>query len=164
MSATGHANPTDLTTSDIVAVLSQHGYRTTAPRQAVIRSVLAYDRPFTAEQIVADLGETDPGLGRATVYRTLEILASVDVLTRLLQPDGRSAYVVGVPGHRHHLICSRCGTTIAFTDCPMAEIVTALTRNTAYTIEGHLIEVFGVCPDCQRLDHPNALVENPAHR
>ena len=163
MNAAEHAAPADLTTADIVAVLSQHGYRTTAPRQAVIRAVLSYDRPFTAEQIVADLGETDPSIGRATVYRTLEILASVDVLTRLLQPDGRSAYVVGVPGHRHHLICSRCGTTVAFTDCPMAEIVTVLSHNTAYAIEGHLIEVFGVCPNCQRLDHPNATIETMSH-
>ena len=163
MIAAENAVPTGLTTADIVSVLSQHGYRTTAPRQAVIGAVLAYNRPFTAEQIVADLRETDPTLGRATVYRTLEILASVDVLTRLLQPDGHSAYVVGVPGHRHHLICSRCGTAVAFTDCPMADLVSALTRNTAYAIEGHLIEVFGVCPTCQQLDRPNAPVETLSH-
>ena len=139
----------DLTTEEIVAVLSRHGYRTTAPRQSVIAAVRRYDRPFTAEQVVADLRVAEPTLGRATVYRTLEILASVDVLTRLLQPDGHSAYVVGTPGHRHHLICSQCGVAVAFTQCPMDELVTTLTRDTAYEIQGHMIEVFGVCPGCR---------------
>ena len=139
----------DLTVEQIVVVLSQHGYRATAPRQAVIAEVLRYDKPFTAEQVVADLKVAEPSLGRATVYRTLEILASVDVLTRLLQPDGHSAYVVGAPGHRHHLICSQCGVAVAFTECPMDELVSALTRDTAYEIQGHMIEVFGVCPGCR---------------
>lgn len=138
-----------LSTPDVVAVLGQHGYRTTSPRQVVIDRVLRYGRPFTAEQVVADLKVAEPGLGRATVYRTLEILASVDVLTRLLQPDGHSAYVVGAPGHRHHLICSTCGTAIAFTQCPMDELVRSLTQDTDYEIQGHMIEVFGVCPQCR---------------
>ena len=138
-----------LTTEEIVSVLAQHGYRTTGPRRTVISEVLRYDKPFTAEQVVADLKVAEPSLGRATVYRTLEILASVDVLTRLLQADGHSAYVVGTPGHRHHLICSQCGVAVAFTECPMDELVTSLTRNTAYEIQGHMIEVFGVCPRCR---------------
>jgi Fur family transcriptional regulator, ferric uptake regulator len=138
-----------LTIEDTVAVLAQHGYRTTAPRREVVAAVLRHSRPFTAEQVVADLRVVAPSLGRATVYRTLEILASVDVLTRVLGPDGHSAYVVGVPGHRHHLICSRCGVAVAFTQCPMDDLVTALTRDTDYEIQGHLIEVFGVCPQCR---------------
>ncbi|HEV2529288.1 MAG TPA: Fur family transcriptional regulator [Thermomicrobiales bacterium] len=147
--APGSATVPAITTNEIVTVLGQHGYRTTTPRQAVVDAVLRYQRPFTAEQIVADLKASHPSLGRATVYRTLEILASVDVLTRVLGPDGHSAYVVGVPGHRHHLICSRCGVAVAFTQCPMDDLVRSLTRDTDYEIEGHLIEVFGVCPQCR---------------
>ena len=143
------ATTPELSTAEIVAVLSQHGYRTTTPRQSVISAVLRYHKPFTAEQVVADLRVAEPTLGRATVYRTLEILASVDVLTRLLQQDGHSAYVVGVPGHRHHLICSQCGVAVAFTQCPMDDLVTSLTRDTNYEIRGHMIEVFGVCPRCR---------------
>ncbi len=141
---------TDTPTADaVVEILSQHGYRMTGPRKAVVTTVLRRSRPFTAEQIVADLRRTDPGLGRATVYRTLEILASVDVLTRLLQPGGQPAYVVGLPGHRHHLVCSECGTTVAFTSCPIDNLVGDLSRDTDFAIHGHLLEVFGICPSCQ---------------
>ena len=140
--------------AQVVEALTRHGYRSTAPRLAVVRSVLQYDRPFTAEQLVALVRSADGSLGRATVYRTLEILASIDVVTRILQPGGHPAYVVGSPGHRHHLVCSGCGSTVAFTACPVDELVKDLHRNTDYAISGHLLEVFGVCPSCQRPDAP----------
>lgn len=130
-------------------MLARHGYRLTEPRQAVVAAVLGHERPFTAEQLVAEVRAREPGLGRATVYRTLEILASVDVLTRILRPGGQPAYVVGSPGHRHHLVCSGCGDTVAFTACPVDDLVRDLTRDTEFAIHGHLLEVFGVCPNCQ---------------
>lgn len=143
---------------EVIDVLNQHGYRTTRPRKAVVGAVLARTRPFTAEQIVADLKVSDPGLGRATVYRTLEILASVDVLSRLLQPGGNPAYIVGSPGHRHHLVCSECGNTVAFTTCPVDDLVQHLTRDTDFAIHGHLLEVFGVCPTCKHDEASNTAV------
>jgi Fur family ferric uptake transcriptional regulator len=74
------------------------------------------------------------------------------LLTRLLQPGGHPAYVVGAPGHRHHLVCSKCGTVVSFTDCPMDELLLRLTRETSFSISGHHLEIFGLCPMCQ----PNA--------
>ena len=133
----------------VIDVLAKHGYRLTAPRRAVLQAILPCRRPFTAEQLVSRLKESQPGLGRATVYRTLEILASVDVLTRILQPGGHPAYIVGSPGHRHHLVCSGCGTTVAFSACPVDDLVQTLSRDTEFSIHGHLLEVFGVCPTCK---------------
>lgn len=133
------------TTSDISRLLADHGHRLTQPRRAVVETILGHDRPFTAEQIVAE----SPEIGRATVYRTLELLASVDVLTRILTADGRPAYVAGTPGHRHHLVCSSCGATVAFTSCPMEQLVQDLSATTDFAIVGHHLEVFGVCPECR---------------
>jgi Fur family ferric uptake transcriptional regulator len=143
-----------ITAPYIRAVLSQHDYRLTKPRERIIEQALLHDRPFTAEQLVAELrDETDAraaGIGRATVYRTLEILASVDVLSRVIQPNGAAAYVVDAPGHRHHLVCSSCGATISFTSCPVDTLVQHLTADTRYTIHDHVLEVFGTCPECQQ--------------
>lgn len=146
--------PARITAPSIRAILSQHDYRVTKPREQIIELALRHDRPFTAEQLVAELrsdeGTRDAGIGRATVYRTLEILASVDVLSRVIQPSGATAYVVDAPGHRHHLVCSSCGATVSFTSCPVDTLVKHLTADTSYTIHDHLLEVFGTCPDCQR--------------
>ena len=137
-------------TGEISHILVQHGYRLTQPRAAVVEAVLGHSRPFTAEQLVAELSAGENAIGRATIYRTLEILASVDVLARLIQQDGRPAYIWGAPGHRHHLVCSSCGQAVPFTFCPMDQLAPALTRDTSFVIEDHLLEVFGVCPTCQQ--------------
>lgn len=143
-------SPVTLAPDEVESLLVQHGYRLTQPRAAVVAAVLQHARPFTAEQLVAELADgADRTIGRATIYRTLEILASVDVLTRLIQPDGHPAYICGPPGHRHHLVCSTCGQAVAFTFCPMDQLVPTLARDTAFEIHDHLLEVFGVCPTCQ---------------
>jgi Fur family transcriptional regulator, ferric uptake regulator len=160
VSATRAGQPASpITAPRIRTILSQHGYRLTAPRQAIVDQALRHDRPFTAEQLVAELkgaqDDTSARIGRATVYRTLEILASVDVLSRVIQPGGNAAYVVDAPGHRHYLVCSGCGTTVSFTACPVDLLVKDLTSDTSFTIHDHLLEVFGTCPDCQT-DAPGA--------
>ena len=146
--------PAPLTRRAVEDILSQHGYRLTAPRAAIVETMLRYDRPFTAEQLVSALRPADivtetRQIGRATVYRTLEILASVDVLTRLIQADGHPIYVWDTPGHRHHLVCTGCGTAVAFTSCPVNEIVSTLVQQTDFLIQSHMLEVFGLCPTCQ---------------
>lgn len=134
-----------ITPTEALTVLSDHGYRMTQPRREVVETVLSQTRPFTAEQLVQML----PDISRATVYRTLEIMASVDILTRLLQSNGHPAYVVGDPGHRHHLICSNCGYVVAFTTCPVEPVVTELGRSHDFTIQGHSLEIFGLCHNCR---------------
>jgi Fur family ferric uptake transcriptional regulator len=126
-------------------MLAEHGYRATQPRREVVHAVMQQTRPFTAEQLVQILPETS----RATVYRTLEIMASVDILTRLLQSNGHPAYVVGEPGHRHHLICSGCGYVVTFTACPLEPVVTDLGRSHDFAIQGHSLEIFGLCQNCR---------------
>lgn len=135
-----------ITPSDALNMLANHGYRATRPRREVVNTVMAQTRPFTAEQLVQQL----PDISRATVYRTLEIMASVDILTRLLQSNGHPAYVVGEPGHRHHLICSGCGYVVAFTTCPVGTVVSELGKSHDFAIQGHSLEIFGLCADCRQ--------------
>jgi Fur family transcriptional regulator, ferric uptake regulator len=129
--------------------LRQHGYRLTGPRTVVVDAVLRHHRPFTAEQLVAELSSGSASIGRATVYRTLEVLASMDVLARIVSPDGHPSYISGAPGHRHHLLCQVCGTTVTFTACPMSDLISTLATETQFQIMDHTLEVFGVCPTCQ---------------
>jgi Fur family ferric uptake transcriptional regulator len=144
-SGTMDATVAAITPSEALTVLASHGYRMTQPRREVVQAVLTQTRPFTAEQLVQLL----PEISRATIYRTLEIMASVDILTRLLQSNGHPAYVVGEPGHRHHLICSNCGYVVAFTACPVEPVVTELGRSHDFAIQGHSLEIFGLCHNCR---------------
>lgn len=146
-----HGTPT-LTKEDVEHTLAQHGYRLTSPRSAIVDAVLRHSRPFSAEQLVGELAASPRSgkIGRATVYRTLEVLAAIDVLTRIVQPDGHPTYICGTPGHRHHLLCESCGRTVTFTACPIDDLVQRLTQDTRFEIHDHVLEVFGRCPDCQK--------------
>lgn len=143
-------NQIHLSPIEIEQRLKQHGYRLTTPRSAVVEAVLRHDRPFTAEQLVNELSDGKDAPGRATVYRTLEVLASMDVLTRIVTPDGHPSYISGAPGHRHHLLCENCGATVTITACPIPELLSSLARDTDFVINDHTLEVFGICPNCQQ--------------
>lgn len=129
--------------------MSRHGYRVTSPRRAIITAALRQERPFTAEHLVAETASADRESGRSTVYRTLEILASLGVLSRILDATGRPVYVAGAPEHRHHLICSGCGTAVPFNACPVGDLAAALARENDFEVHGHLLEIFGTCGECK---------------
>jgi len=139
----------DYSPQEAIVTMADHGYRVTAPRRAIIASALQRQRPFTAEQLVADAAGAAGESGRSTVYRTLEILASLGVLSRILDGSGRPVYVAGAPVHRHHLVCAGCGTAVPFNACPVADLADTLARENDFDVHGHLLEIFGTCGDCR---------------
>jgi Fur family ferric uptake transcriptional regulator len=132
-----------------IAAMTERGYRMTSPRRAVIAAALRQERPFTAEQLVAASSQGSGESGRSTVYRTLEILASLGVLARILDATGRLVYVAGAPVHRHHLVCSGCGAAVPFSACPVGDLAATLARENDFEVHGHLLEIFGTCGDCR---------------
>ncbi len=144
-----HKNTTgDYSPQEAIATMADHGYRVTGPRRAIITSALRQQRPFTAEQLVADAASASGESGRSTVYRTLEILASLGVLARILDGSGRPVYVAGAPVHRHHLVCAGCGAAVPFNACPVGDLADALARENDFEVHGHLLEIFGTCGSC----------------
>lgn len=137
--------------AEAIAAMSRHGYRVTSPRRAIIAAALRRERPFTAEQLVAETVTGVGESGRSTVYRTLEILASLGVLSRILDASGRPVYVTGAPVHRHHLICSECGSAVPFNTCPVGELATTLAQENDFEVHGHLLEIFGTCGKCKSI-------------
>jgi Fur family ferric uptake transcriptional regulator len=135
----------DYSPADAIAAMSDHGYRITTPRRAVTAAALRQPRPFTAEQLVAAAAAG----GLSTVYRTLEILASLGVLSRILDAAGRPVYVAAAPVHRHHLVCSGCGVAVPFDACPVGDLAAALASANDFEVHGHLLEIFGTCGECR---------------
>ena len=130
---------------DALAALSQQGLRMTGPRRAIVEHIGRLGEPFTAEQLVADMGE----IGRATIYRTLEVLAGSHWLARIHRDEGEHAYIPASP-HKHQLVCTRCGTSVVFDTCDLDGLLVELGQRTGFTIQGHALEAFGLCQTCQR--------------
>ena len=132
-------------------LLQQRGYRLTNPRRVIVETVFGINQAFSAEDIVRQVDSVDPTVGRATVFRTLDVLAQVGVLDRLHGPDGCHSYVLGMgkDTHYHHLVCSSCGTVVPFDRCIVEEMLADLPRSTNFEISNHMLEVFGFCEKSQ---------------
>jgi Fur family ferric uptake transcriptional regulator len=137
-------------TERVVEHLADEGHRLTGPRRAILEHILRYRVPFTAEELVADLQKAQIQAGRATVYRTLELLLHHQWLSLVHRPEGEHGYVVAEPGHQHHLVCRSCGAVTAFQGCEIESLLGGLAERLNFRIEGHWLEAFGVCRVCQR--------------
>src|SRR5213083_449782 len=110
----------------VMARLGDAGRRTTPARARVVAATLRRDAPFSAEEFVREVARY--GVGRATVFRTLELLVSIGALSRVhgIEAGGRCVrYTPCAPAHHHHLVCRSCG---AVEDFDLAGLDTKLVR------------------------------------
>ena len=133
----------------IVTALDRAGFRMTEPRRALAALIAEQDGHFTAAELVTAAQAAHPAVGRATVFRTLDLLEGIGAVERLDLPNGEHAYVGCEPAHHHHVICSRCGRTSRVEDCGLAGVVAEVARRSGYAIETHRLEMFGLCQHCQ---------------
>lgn len=133
----------------ILEQVSQAGFRLTGPRRAIFDAVTRRDGHFRAEDILGEVRRAAPKTGRATVYRTLLLLAELGFLEQLHLGEGTHSFVMGDPGHHHHLICSECGKVIEVHDCELPSAIGDLADKEGFRIEGHQLEVYGRCRSCQ---------------
>jgi Fur family ferric uptake transcriptional regulator len=131
----------------LVDALDRAGYRVTQPRRAVAELVARRSGHFSAAELVTD-ARRRRGVGRATVFRTLDLLTEVGVVERVDLPNGGHAYVGCEPSHHHHVICTSCGRTAEVADCGMREVAREVERVSGYRVASHRLELFGICPDC----------------
>lgn len=142
---------TPLSPSQTMNLLQEHGYRLTTPRRVIVETIFKIGQAFSAEDLTRRIEAVEPNIGRATVFRTLDVLAQLGVLDRLHGPDGCHSYVLGMGDdtHYHHLVCSSCGTVVPFEGCTVDSMLADLQRSTRFEISAHMLEVFGTCEACQ---------------
>jgi Fur family ferric uptake transcriptional regulator len=112
---------------------------------AVIGVLASMSGHFTAEELASKVR----GVGRATVFRTLKLLADEGIVCRVLLDDGHLHYRLSRSAHHHHLVCTRCGAIEDFTTCDINDVIGELSRRTGYQIESHWLELYGRCEACR---------------
>ncbi|MBI3968286.1 MAG: transcriptional repressor [Chloroflexi bacterium] len=126
--------------------LASRGYRLTGPRRSLARLIARRGGSFTAEEIYAEV--RPHGLGRATVYRTLDLMASLGLLERIHLADGCHSYARCPDTHHHHFVCSSCGKVIDLEGCPTDDFLAAASERFGLRVDSHRLEVFGRCAQC----------------
>jgi Fur family ferric uptake transcriptional regulator len=129
--------------------LEDAGYRSTDARRAIADLIAARTAHFTAADLVSDARQRRFRIGRATIFRTLDLLADLHAVERIDLPTGEHAYVACEPAHHHHVVCSNCGRSRDVDDAGWRAVLRDIERRTGYRIDDHRLELFGRCPDCQ---------------
>jgi Fe2+ or Zn2+ uptake regulation protein len=134
----------------IVGSLEAAGYRLTSPRRALAGLIASRRGHFTAEELLEESRRRRLGLGRATIFRSLDVLTTLSLIERLDLPAGEHAFVACEPEHHHHVVCSSCGGSTDVSDLGLDAVAAAVARKTGYRVDRHRLELFGLCPACQR--------------
>lgn len=135
--------------SPFLAALERAGYRLTDARRAVAQLIADQVGHFSAADLVAEARVRRLGIGRATIFRTLDVLSELAAVERIDLPSGEHAYVGCAASHHHHVICSRCGRTADIEDAGLKAVVREVARQTGFRVDEHRLELFGLCAACQ---------------
>jgi len=128
--------------------LREAGYRNTPARRAVLEALIDGPSHMTAPDVVAAVDESSPSVGRASVYRTLELLTRLGLVQASTLGGTETTYMLAPSGHHHHAICLECRATLEIDECVVGELEGLLCQRTGFEIRGHLLEIYGLCPRC----------------
>ncbi len=131
----------------------------TMGREAILDILSRADEHLSAEEIYMRVHRTYPAIGLTSVYRTLDTLVSLGLVYKFDFGDGRARYELAdeIKGkaHHHHLVCTKCGKIIEYTDFVDEELAllrkteATLSRKHKFKINNHLIQFYGLCQNCE---------------
>jgi Fur family transcriptional regulator, ferric uptake regulator len=136
----------------IAVAFAEKSQRQTRPRSLIAERVIelaASGVDFTVDDLWHDLRQREAHLGRATVYRSVEMLVQAALLDRVEFADGTHHYRVCGGTHHHHLTCTQCHRVVEVDLCLPPEHMAALSQQTHFTIEGHALALYGRCEQCR---------------
>lgn len=128
--------------------LGRAGHFVTEPRLRVAELLADRHEHFTAQDLVREARGRRRPIGRATVFRSLELFEELGLVERLDLPNGSHAYVVCQPSHHHHVVCTACGRTVNVGDLGLERITEGVQARTGFTLDSHRIELYGLCAAC----------------
>lgn len=133
----------------MISALDQAGFHVTEPRRVVAGMIASRTGRFTALDLVREARRERRGVGRATIFRTLELFHSLGLVESIHLSTGEHAFVTCDPVHHHHVVCTGCGRSTDVLDIGMGPIAKAIEARTGYEIDEHRVEFLGLCPACR---------------
>lgn len=124
------------------------GYKITPPRLAVLQVIEQDGEHLNPTEILKRAQAIYPAVGRATVYRTLELLTQLQIVRPIYVGESGPTYIRAEGGH-HHLVCAQCQKIVDFDQCVADQMVQELSERFGFTIQSHLLEFYGVCAACR---------------
>jgi len=133
----------------LVESVRGQGYRMT-PQREMILDAIHQEGHVTADEIYQQVRAKTPAINLATVYRTLELLKALGIVTAIDTGDGCVHYELAGKQPHHHLVCEGCGYTLEL-DCDvLLPLEQELLRRYGFVMNLNHLALFGTCPGCQK--------------
>jgi Fur family transcriptional regulator, ferric uptake regulator len=130
--------------------LRDAGERVTRQRLLVAGALAESRRRMSAQDLYERLRDVEPGIGRATVFRTLEALVAAGLARRLEQDGHVYGYVSCAPEHHHHVACDRCGRVDEIDEAFISPLTERLTAELGFQVDDARLDFYGRCAACAR--------------
>lgn len=133
--------------------LKEKGYKLTPQRRAIVDNIIKNEGCHLTTEELYDLVKIEcPEIGLATVYRTVQLLEELGVVSKLDLNDGCYRYElvrVDENHHHHHLICSDCGRVIEVQGDLLEVLEHEIESKYDFQIKNHSVKFYGLCNDCK---------------
>ena len=134
---------------DINALRPAGGKRSTK-RDRILEIFLRQQGHLSADDLVDIVHREAPGIGRATVYRTLQWMVSAGIARKVDFGEGRSRYEQSYRHPRHfHLICTTCHRSSEFLSSDIESLVEEVAAARSFAPTQHVVQIYGTCDDCR---------------
>ncbi|MDA8201901.1 MAG: transcriptional repressor [Chloroflexi bacterium] len=133
---------------DVAALLRRRNLRLTPQRRAVVAALSEFEGHVTAAQLVERCTARDPDVVPSTVYRTLDLLQDLGLVTHIHDAEGHEEYQPAQETPHAHLICRACGTTREISGDELGDFVGQVHRRHHFDVDVSHLAIFGRCEVC----------------
>lgn len=133
--------------SDLANLLRERGLRLTPQRQLVLEAVRRLDHA-TPEQVHAAVVANSPGVNITTIYRTLELLEELDLITHVHLSHGALTYHYAGPEQHVHMVCRNCELVQELDLVELDELAARLHEQYGFRLDIGHVALFGLCRGC----------------
>jgi Fur family ferric uptake transcriptional regulator len=131
--------------------LASAGYRRGGARQAVVELLARQRCALSVLEIEDALRDAGRQVGRASIYRVIEELEELGLVTRLDLGTGTARFEPADPAgdrHHHHLLCDECGDLVPFHDAELERVIGRVSKRLPHSVSGHDVTLHGSCTSC----------------
>jgi Fur family ferric uptake transcriptional regulator len=136
-------------TESLKRLIRDMDLKVTDQRMAILESLSRGRAHVTAQEVYEKVRRQHPEMGFATVYRFLRSLSEKNFVTEVRMGGLPARYELTPRSHHDHLTCTKCGQIVEFENRDIEHLQTMVARNNGFQLTGHVLELYGLCPDCQ---------------
>jgi Fur family ferric uptake transcriptional regulator len=135
------------------AYLRRKNLKTTQQREAIVDAFLRSTGHVALEDLLTSARKRNPGVGLATVYRTVKLLEEAGLAHARQFGSGHTLYELAGERHHHdHIICQQCNHIVEFESDEIEALQERVAKRHGFNITRHRHEIFGLCEKAQGME------------